>query len=71
MKTTDRIYELVLASAEPVTLKEIRDKLEIQGGIVSGSLASLCRTGRLLREKREKTNETGPKMRWVYWAKKD
>jgi predicted transcriptional regulator len=71
MKTTDRIYELVLASVEPVTLKEIRDKLEIQGGIVSGSLASLCRTGRLLREKREKTNETGPKMRWVYWAKKD
>jgi predicted transcriptional regulator len=71
MRTTDRIFELVLASMEPVTLKEIQDKLEIQAGIVSGSLASLCRAGRLLREKREKTNGTGPKMRWVYWAKKD
>lgn len=70
MRTTDRIYELVLASAEPMTLKEIQDKLEITGGIVSGSLASLCRHGRLAREKREVTNGNGPKMRWVYWAKK-
>lgn len=71
MRTTDRIYELVLASTEPMTLKEIQDKLEITGGIVSGSLASLCRHGRLSREKREVTNGNGPKMRWVYWVKKD
>lgn len=71
MRTTDRIYELVLASTEPITLKEIQDQLEITAGIVSGSLASLCRSGRLSRDKREKTSGNGPKMRWVYWVKKD
>lgn len=71
MRTTDKIYELVLSSTEPMSLKEIQDKLEITAGIVSGSLASLCRAGRLCREKRERTNGAGPKLRWVYWCKKD
>lgn len=70
MRTTDRIYELVLAAAEPMTLKEIQDQLEITAGIVSGSLASLCRSGRLLRERKERNGSNGPKMRWVYWVKK-
>ena len=70
MKTTDRIFELVAASG-PVTLAEIQKNIELAAGIVSGSLASLCRSKRLLREKREVSNGNGPKMRWVYWVKKD
>jgi predicted transcriptional regulator len=71
MKTTDKIYELVAASTEPVTLAQIQKNLELAAGVVSGSLASLCRSQRLMREKREVTNDNGPKMRWVYWAKKN
>jgi hypothetical protein len=71
MKTTDRIFELVNSCDEPVTLADIQAQLELTAGIVSGSLASLCRSGRLLRDRREVSNVNGPKMRWVYWAKKD
>lgn len=66
MKTTDRIFDIVSQSQEPVTLKQLQDQLEIKPGIVSGSLASLCRSGRLSREKIEKTNGNGPKMQWAY-----
>ena len=66
MKTTDRIFELVSNSTEAVTLKQLQDQLELKPGIVSGSLASLCRAGRLSREKVEKTNGNGPKLQWAY-----
>ena len=71
LRTTDRIFELVAASTEPMTLKQLQDQLELSPGIVSGSLASLCKSGRLCREKMEKTNGTGPKMQWTYKIKKD
>ena len=66
MKTTDRIYELVSNSSEAVTLKQLQDQLELKPGIVSGSLASLCRSGRLAREKTEVNGANGPKIRWTY-----
>jgi DNA-binding transcriptional regulator GbsR (MarR family) len=71
LRTTDRIYEIIAASIEPVTLAEIQKNLDVSAGIVSGSLASLCRSKRLQREKREITNGNGPKLRWVYFLKKD
>ena len=66
MRTTERIYDMVANATEPVTLKQLQDQLELKPGIVSGSLASLCRAGRLSREKVEKTNGNGPKLQWAY-----
>ena len=66
MRTTERIYVMVANATEPVTLKQLQDQLELKPGIVSGSLASLCRAGRLSREKVEKTNGNGPKLQWAY-----
>jgi predicted transcriptional regulator len=57
---------MVANATEPVTLKQLQDQLELKPGIVSGSLASLCRVGRLSREKVEKTNGNGPKLQWAY-----
>jgi predicted transcriptional regulator len=57
---------MVANATEPVTLKQLQDQLELKPGIVSGSLASLCRAGRLSREKIEKTNGNGPKLQWAY-----
>jgi len=71
LKTTDRIFEFVNSCEEPVPIKDIQAQLGLVAGIVSGSLASLCRSGRLVREKREITNGNGPKLRWVYFVKKD
>lgn len=66
MRTTDRIYEMIAGSTEPVTLKQLQDQLELKPGILSGSLASLVKSGRLMREKVERTNGNGPKMQWAY-----
>jgi hypothetical protein len=71
MKTIERIYEMVANATEPVTLKMLQDQLELKPGIVSGSLATLCRAGRLSREKVEKTNGNGPKLQWAYSCKKE
>ena len=71
MRTTERIYDMVANATEPVTLKQLQDQLELKPGIVSGSLASLCRAGRLSREKVEKTNGNGPKLQWAYSCKKN
>jgi predicted transcriptional regulator len=57
---------MVANATEPVTLKQLQDQLDLKPGIVSGSLASLCRAGRLSREKIEKTNGNGPKLQWAY-----
>ena len=66
MKTTDRIYQIVVNSSEPVTFKQLQDPLELKAGVLSGSLASLVKSGRLSRVKAERTNSNGPKMQWVY-----
>lgn len=66
MKTTDRIYDMISKSTEPMTLKQLQDPLDIKPGVLSGSLASLVKSGRLVREKVERTNGNGPKMQWAY-----
>lgn len=66
MKTTDRIYDMVANSTEPMTLKQLQDPLELKPGILSGSLASLVKSGRLHRKKVERSNGNGPKMQWAY-----
>lgn len=70
MKTTDRIFDLVSTSTELMTLKQMQDQLELKPGIVSGSLASLVKSGRLTREKVERSNGNGPKMQWAYGVAK-
>jgi predicted transcriptional regulator len=66
MKNTDKIFDFVNFADEPVTMKQLQDALEMKPGILSGSLASLCKSGRLTREKVERTNGNGPKMQWAY-----
>lgn len=66
MKNTDKIFDFVNSATEPVTMKQLQDALEMKPGILSGSLASLCKSGRLVREKIERTNGNGPKMQWAY-----
>ena len=71
MKTTDRIFAMVSEATEPMTLKQLQDGLELKPGIVSGSLTSLCKSGKLIREKVERTNGNGPKQQWAYSCKKE
>ena len=52
MKTTDRIFAMVSEATEPMTLKQLQDGLELKPGIVSGSLTSLCKSGKLPRKGR-------------------
>lgn len=66
MKYTDKIYEIISNSTDPVTLKQIQTQLELSPGMVSGSLISLLKSGKINREKIERTSGTGPKMQWSY-----
>ena len=66
MKHTDRILEIISNSADPVTLKQIQEQLELNPGTVSGSLVFLCKCGKVCREKIESASGTGPKMQWAY-----
>ena len=66
MKTTDKIFEFVSQQDHPVTLKELHDALEIKASALAGFLVALCKSGRLSREKIERTSGNGPKMQWAY-----
>jgi predicted ArsR family transcriptional regulator len=66
MKTTEKILEFIASQDRMVTLKEIQDALEIKASAVAGFLVALCKSGRLTREKIERTNGSGPKMQWAY-----
>lgn len=66
MKNTDKIFDHINSASDLVTMKQLQDALEMKPGILSGSLASLCKSGRLVREKIERTNGNGPKMQWAY-----
>jgi hypothetical protein len=66
MKNTDKIFDFINSANDLVTMKQLQDSLEMKPGILSGSLSSLCKSGRLIREKIERTNGNGPKMQWAY-----
>ena len=66
MKNTDAIYEFIKNATEPVVMKQLQDALEMKPGILSGSLVSLVKSGRLVREKIERISGNGPKMQWAY-----
>ena len=66
MKNTDKIFDFVNSATDLVTMKQLQDALEMKPGILSGSLASLCKSGRFTREKIERNNSNGPKMQWAY-----
>jgi hypothetical protein len=67
MKNTTRILEAISASTEPVTLNTLKNDLGMSPGIISGSLASLMKSGRL--ERQQLTAEFGRKNIWGYVAK--
>lgn len=66
MKHTTRILEIISKSTDPVTLKQIQSQLELNPGIVSGSLVHLCKSSKITREKMERSSGTGPKQQWCY-----
>lgn len=66
MKTTDKILEFITSKEGFVSLKDIQDGLEMKPNAIAGFLAHLCKTGKLVREKQERTNGNGPKMQWFY-----
>jgi len=66
MKNTDAIYDFIKNATEPVVMKQLQDALEMKPGILSGSLVSLIKSGRLVREKIERISGNGPKMQWAY-----
>lgn len=66
VKNTDKILEYLGTKEENVTLKELQDALEMKPGILSGTLVALLKSGRVSREKIEKTSGQGPKMQWAY-----
>ncbi len=67
MKHTTRILEAISAATEPVTFNTLKAQLEMPPGIISGSLASLLKSGRLDRQ--QLTSERGRKNIWGYVAK--
>ena len=67
MKNTTRILEAISAATEPVTLNTLKNDLGMSPGIISGSLASLMKSGRL--ERQQLTSEFGRKNIWGYVAK--
>lgn len=67
MKNTTRILEAISAATEPVTLNTLKNDLGMSPGIISGSLASLMKSGRL--ERQQLTAEFGRKNIWGYVAK--
>ena len=67
MKHTTRILEAISAATEPVTFNTLKAQLEMPPGIISGSLASLLKSGRLDRQ--QLTSEFGRKNIWGYVAK--
>jgi predicted transcriptional regulator len=67
MKNTTRILDAISAATEPVTLNTLKNDLGMTAGIISGSLASLMKSGRL--ERQQLTSEVGRKNIWGYVAK--
>ena len=67
MKNTTRILEAISAATEPVTLNTLKNDLGMSPGIISGSLASLMKSGRL--ERQQLTSKRGRKNIWGYVAK--
>jgi hypothetical protein len=67
MKNTTRILEAISAATEPVTLNTLKNDLGMSPGIISGSLASLMKSGRL--ERQQLTAEFGRKNIWGYVPK--
>ena len=67
MKNTTRILEAISAATEPVTLNTLKNDLGMSPGIISGSLASLMKSGRL--ERQQLTAEFGRNNIWGYVAK--
>ena len=66
VKNTERIIEYISTAENPVTLKELQTKLEMKPGIVSGSLASLLSSNRVIREKVARKEGNGRKEQWAY-----
>lgn len=66
MKNTEKILAFIESQTDPVTLKQIQDATELPPGIISGTLVSLCKSGRLAREKIERQSNVGPKKPWAY-----
>jgi DNA-binding HxlR family transcriptional regulator len=67
MKNTTRILEAISAATEPVPLNTLKNDLGMSPGIISGSLASLMKSGRL--ERQQLTAEFGRKNIWGYVPK--
>lgn len=66
MSNVEKIMEAIVKMEQPVTMKQLQDATELKPGILSGTLCSLCKQGRLSREKVEVEGKIGVKMRWVY-----
>lgn len=66
MKHTQRVMETINSMEQPVTMKQLLDATELTPGILSGTLHSLCRQGKLSKEKVERSDNLGPKMKFVY-----
>lgn len=65
-RNTDRIMEFIKSQSDFVTLKQIHEATELPMHILSGTLVSLCKSGKLHREKIERQSGTGPKKPWGY-----
>lgn len=66
MTNVNKILEAMSRLEQPVTMKQLLDATDLKPGVMSGTLFSLCKSGRLSREKMEVESKIGPKMKWVY-----
>ena len=66
MTNVEKIMQAIASMEQPVTLKQLQDATELKPGILSGTLFSLTKQGKLSREKIERSGKMGPEMKWVY-----
>lgn len=66
MSNTKQIMDTIASLEQPVTMKQLQDALELTPGVLSGTLFSLCKQGKLSKEKVERSDNFGPKMKFVY-----
>ena len=66
MSNSQKIIDAMNSMEQPVTMKQLQDALEMTPGVLSGTLYAMHKQGKISKEKVERSDNLGPKMKFVY-----
>lgn len=66
MSNAQKIIDAMNSMEQPVTMKQLQDALEMTPGVLSGTLFAMHKRGQISKEKVERSDNLGPKMKFVY-----